>query len=199
MQKYSTSRKVTEASYAGLKPDQARALFLIAEAGKEGITDEQLLGYDVDGNATTDPALGLKVKTALLRTGFVQSETILGERKGSERTYVYTGLPLSADLSPALRKIGAAVASLGTGTKTEFADRLVELHKAESDAAVASGAEALEELTTEKAVKMVNGVWLRLQDRGIINPVKKSEAAAANGAPAGEGAEPQGEAAQTAE
>jgi hypothetical protein len=186
MQKYSTSRKVTENSYTGLKPDQARALFLIAEAGKEGITDEQLLGYDVDGNPTTDPALGLKVKTALLRTGFVQSETIIGERKGSERTYAYTGLPLSADLSPALRKIGAAVASLGTGTKSDFAERLVALHTAESEAAVAAGNDAFEELTQEKAVKMVNGVWLRLQDRGIINPVKKSEAAAQSAAPAGE-------------
>jgi hypothetical protein len=184
MKKYTTSRKVTEKSYEGLKPDQARALFLIAESGKDGVTDEQLLGFDVDGNVTTDPALGLKVKQALLFTGSVQVESIAGERKGSERSYVYTGLPISDDLSASLKKIATAVALIGTGTKSAFAEQLVRESQAEVDAAVAAGGEAGEVLTLEKASKMVNGVWLRLQDRGIIKPVKKADLAAQQAAPA---------------
>lgn len=181
MQKYTAPRKLTDASYNGLKPDQARALFLIAEAGKDGLTDAQLSAIQVNevGEVVAEGGTPLKVKMALLRTGHVVGETIASERKGSERTYQYTGVPLGADLSPALRTVGGAVAALNIGTKSQFAEQLVRDSQAASDAAVAAGGEALPVLELEKANRAVNGVWLRLQDRGIIVPVKKSEVGAA--------------------
>lgn len=182
MQKYTAPRKLTDASYAGLKADQARALFLIAEAGKEGLTEAQLLVTRVNeaGEVVAEGGTPLKVKTALLRTGHIVGETIVGERKGSERTYQYTGLALSEDLSAALKTVGGAVRTLGTGTKTQFAEQLVRESVAASEAAVAAGGEALPVLELEKATRAVNGVWLRLQDRGIIVPVKKADVAAGN-------------------
>lgn len=190
MQKYTAPRKLTDASYNGLKPDQARALFLIAEAGKEGLTDDQLKAFKVNeaGEVVTEGGTPLKVKMALLRTGHVVGETIIGERKGSERTYQYTGVALSDDLSPALKSVGSAVRTLNMGTKSQFAEQLVRDSQAAADAAVAAGNEAPAVLDIEKANRAVNGVWLRLQDRGIIVAVKKSEAAAA-AEPAAQGGE----------
>lgn len=188
MQKYTAPRKLTDASYTGLKPDQARALFLIAEAGKDGLTDAQLEAIKVNeaGEVVTEGGAPLKVKMALLRTGHVVGETIQGERKGSERTYQYTGVALTDDLSPALKTVGSAVAALNIGTKSQFAEQLVKDSQAASDAAVAAGNEALPVLDADKANRAVNGVWLRLQDRGIIVPVKKADAAQAQNAPTGE-------------
>ena len=44
MRKYFTNKTIKDTHYEGLKPDQARALYLIAEAGAAGLTDAQLAG-----------------------------------------------------------------------------------------------------------------------------------------------------------
>lgn len=167
MRKYFTTKKINEAHYEGLKADQARALFLIAEAGAEGLTDAQLAQFNENGEQVGEGEKGLKVKTALLVKGLLMAETVPGERKGSERTYAYTGAPIHSGLSASLQRVGNAVAAQGNGTKSQFAAKLAEQ-------AVAAG----EEMTEEKAVKTVNGVWLRMQDLGIVAAVKKSATAA---------------------
>lgn len=167
MRKYFTTKKINEAHYEGLKPDQARALYLISEAGTEGLTDAQLAQFNEKGEPVAEGEKGLKVKTALLVKGLLMAETVPGERKGSERTYAYTGAPIHDGLSASLQRVGNAVAAQGTGTKSQFAAKLAE-----------QAAAAGEEMTEEKAVKTVNGVWLRMQDLGIVSAVKKSAAAA---------------------
>lgn len=169
MRKYFCNKTIKDSHYEGLKPDQARALYLIAESGAEGLTDAQLATFNADGNPVAEGEKGLKVKTALLATGHLIGETIPSERKGSERTYQFTGVPLTDDLSPSLRTVGEAVRALGTGTKSQFAEQLLRDAEARG-----------ETLDADKAAKTVNGVWLRLQDRGIIVPIKKSEVKADN-------------------
>lgn len=167
MQKYfCTVKKVTDENYAGLKADQARILFIIANAGAEGATDADLLAVNENGEPVTGDEKGLKVKTALLRTGLIRAETVPGERKGSERLYQYTGVPIGEHLSKSLRRVGGAVSVVGTGTKTQFAE---ELRKQ----AEANGVE----MDEKKSISTVNGVWLRLQDLGIVEAVKKSDVA----------------------
>lgn len=166
MRKYFTTKNITDKHYEGLAKDQARILFLIASAGADGITDEQLAGYNADGNPVAEGDKPLKVKTALLATGLVLGEKVPTERKGSERTYQYTGLAISDSLSPALRRVGRAVALQGTGTKSQFAAKYKE-----------EGANNGVEMDDAAALKAVNGVWLRLQDLGIVQAVKKTAAA----------------------
>jgi hypothetical protein len=178
MKRYTTSRKLTDKSYDGLKPDQARALFLIAEAGKEGLTDVDLQGIRVNeaGEVVTDGTGNpLKVKLALLSTGSVQATHEAGPRKASERNYRYTGAPIGDDLPASLKKVGAAVAVLGFGTKGQFAEELVRQSQAEADAHATANPEAepLAVLSQEEAVKRINAVWLRVNDRGLVKPELK--------------------------
>lgn len=169
MRKHTTTvKKLTDDHYAGLKADQARALFLIANAGAEGLTDEQLAGFNEAGEPVQEGEKGLKVKMALLATGLLKGENVATTRKSSERTYQYTGVALGDDLSAGLKQVGEAVRTIGTGTRTQFAEQLVRDAEARG-----------ETLELEKAVKTVNGIWLRLHDRGIIVPVKKADAQAA--------------------
>lgn len=166
MRKYFTTKKINEASYDGLKADQARILFLISESGADGITDAQLAGFNEKGEPVGEGEKGLKVKTALLVKGLVMAETVPGERKGSERTYQYTGAPIHSGLSASLQRVGKAVAAQGTGTKSQFAAKLAEQSAAEGV-----------EMDEDKAVRAINGVWLRMQDLGIVASIKKNAAA----------------------
>ena len=67
--------------------------------------------------------------------------------------------------------VGEAVRALGTGTKSQFAEQLVRDSEAKGEA-----------IDAEKAGKTVNGVWLRLQDRGVITPIKKADVKAGESA-----------------
>lgn len=164
------AKTLGDAQLSKVKPDQAQVLHKLFDSGSEGLTDADLAKFSEAGEALTgaEGEKVLKVKPALLRTGLVRAEQVTGERAASERTYEHTGNPLGDHFSDSMKKVGGAVIRQGRGTKTQFA----ETYRA-------MAAEAGHEITLEHAVKSVSGVWLRLQDSGIIRRVKKNEAAPA--------------------
>lgn len=184
--RYQTNRKIAEANYKGLKADQARALFLIAEAGAEGLTDDDLAKLNVNGEVKQEGEKGLKVKLALLGTGFIIRNSIPTERKGSERAYEFTGTAIPAGKSATVQMVAAAVEAQKSGSKSDFARKLLEQQTAAGNEAVAD---------EDKALKVVSGVWMRLQDMGILRQVRKADlaAAAASAAPSETGTADEGE------
>jgi len=160
------AKTLGDAQLSKVKPDQAHVLNKLFDSEKEGLTDADLAAFNENGEALTgaEGEKALRVKPALLRTGLVRAEQIVGERAASERMYEHTGNDLGEHFSDSMKKVGGAVIRRGRGTKTQFAETYREM-----------AAEAGHEISLEHAVKSVSGVWLRLQDTGIIRRVKKND------------------------